>query len=98
MEKKGNKFDNGKPQLDLVDPTFILGIGEILTFGAEKYGANNWKKVKKHRYIAAAFRHFLAIMKGELYDEQSNRHHALHVACNLMFIFYFDTQNKKGNK
>lgn len=38
----GIKYDAGKPRLDLLPPKAILAIGEVMTYGAAKYGANNW--------------------------------------------------------
>lgn len=84
----GQKFDSGKARCDLLPPLAVLDIAKVLTFGALKYAPNNWKKVEnaKERYIAAALRHQLAYMSGEIYDQESGLPHLAHASCCLMFI------------
>ena len=38
------KYDTDKAPLALIPPQVINQIAEVLGFGAEKYGANNWRK------------------------------------------------------
>jgi hypothetical protein len=85
------KHDTGKCRVSLVDPDFTLGVGAILTFGAQKYAANNWKLMAElERCKDAAYRHFLAYMSGELLDPESNLPHLDHLATNIMFLRYFE--------
>ena len=42
---KGRKYDGEKPQLYLLPPKSITEVGKVLTFGAKKYDAHNWRKV-----------------------------------------------------
>jgi hypothetical protein len=35
------KNDNGKPMMSLIDPAFVIGLADVLTFGAKKYAPNN---------------------------------------------------------
>ena len=90
----GHKDDQGKNRLDLIEPEFIEGVGKVLTFGADKYEPNNWQKVEdaENRYYAAAMRHLMAWRKGEKLDPESGISHLYHVACNIMFLQYFDIQ------
>lgn len=39
----GLKYDDGKPRLDLIPPDAVMAIGYVMTYGAQKYGANNWQ-------------------------------------------------------
>lgn len=90
---KGRKDDASKNRLDLVLPEFIEGIGEILTYGAVKYGeANSWKNLENglDRHYAAAMRHLLAWRRGEKNDPETGKNHLYHVACNIMFLIYED--------
>lgn len=89
--EKGKKFDAGKPEYGLIPPVALLEIAKILTFGAQKYSANNWQKVKpKIRYFNAAMRHAWSWMMGERYDPESGMHHLAHAAISLMFLMEHD--------
>lgn len=92
----GKKYDAGKPRMDLLIPEFILGVGQALDFGAKKYGADTgWKNVEngKMRYFSAAMRHMFHFLAGERKDKESGLHPLFHAACDLMFVFWFDTKN-----
>ncbi len=91
----GRKDDKEKNRLDLVEPEFIEGIGEVLTFGANKYEPNNWQNVEdaENRYYAAALRHLIAWRKGEKTDPESDLSHLDHVACNIMFLKHFERED-----
>ena len=91
-KETGEKNDDGKTRFDLLLPEFEEAIANVLTLGAEKYGANNWPLVEnaRERYYAALRRHISAWRKGEIDDEESGKPHLAHAACNLMFLMYFD--------
>ncbi len=81
------KFDSAKPRVALVPPSLILGVAKVLTYGAKKYKANNWRKTPDiESYISALHRHMLAWQSGEEYDPESGLHHLEHVACNVAFL------------
>lgn len=92
----GRKDDSDKNRLDLIEPEFIEGIGNVLTFGASKYEPNNWQNVEdpENRYYAAAMRHLMAWRKGEKVDEESGLSHLEHAATNIMFLLHFDREEK----
>ena len=92
QKSQGMKNDQDKNRLDLIEPEFIEGVGEVLTFGAKKYEPNNWQKVEnpEDRYYAAALRHLLAWRRGEKTDEESGLSHLKHVATNIMFLLHFE--------
>lgn len=92
----GVKHDEHKNRLDLIEPQFIEGVGDVLTFGANKYEPNNWQNVDdaENRYYAAAMRHLLAWRRGEKTDEESGLSHLKHAACNLMFLLHFEMEDK----
>ena len=87
------KFDEQKPRLELIEPEFIIGIGKIMTLGAEKYGDDNWKSATPEdikRLRGALLRHQMAYLGGERLDAESGLSHLYHIGCNLMFLDYFD--------
>jgi len=83
----GRKDDQEKSRVDLIDAEFLEGLGDVLAFGARKYAAHNWRGgIKFSRILGAAFRHLLAICRGEDIDPESGRGHVFHLACNVMFL------------
>lgn len=96
-EEVGVKNDQGKSRMDLIDPKWLLSVGDVLGYGAEKYAPDNWKKVGERRYIAAAMRHLLAYMDGNKLDDGpkgSGLPHLSHASTCLMFLHYLDRQWK----
>lgn len=84
------KFDGSKPRLDLLDPDALEGLAKVLTFGAQKYAANNWRGGFKYgRTIAALLRHLQALQRGEDIDPESGLPHIDHIGCNWMFLSFF---------
>ncbi len=53
---------------------------------------DSWKYVPEaeRRYTAALMRHFEAYRAGQYIDEESGMPHIAHVACNAMFLSYFN--------
>lgn len=87
MQHEAMKFDNDKPRMDLLDADAMEGLATVLTFGAKKYAANNWRKgISNTRLIAALLRHLFAIQRGENIDPESGLPHIDHVGCCWMFL------------
>ena len=88
----GRKDDQEKNRLDLIEPEFIEGVGEVLTFGAKKYEPNSWQNVPdaENRYYGAVLRHLMAYRKGETEDKESHLSHLKHAATNIMFLLHFE--------
>lgn len=83
----GLKFDGDKPRMDLLDNSFLEGVASVLTFGANKYAAHNWRGgISSSRLIAAAYRHLGAINDGQDIDEESGLSHSYHLGCCIMFL------------
>lgn len=84
---KGLKYDNDKPRMDLLDAEFLEGVAKVLTFGARKYAAHNWRGgISYSRLLASTYRHLGAINRGEDIDPESGLSHIHHVGCNAMFL------------
>lgn len=87
MSEPGQKFDQGKTPLALLDPYAVDQLGKVLAFGANKYGEHNWRGgLGWARLASAALRHIFAFLGGEDNDQESGLPHVAHAMCCLMFI------------
>lgn len=93
------KYDSGKPQFSLIDPKFMLEFAQVMTMGAEKYGADNWKTIENAipRYKDALHRHMNAFEQGKMDDEESGLSHLAHIAANAMFLHWFALNPKNDS-
>ena len=81
------KADSGKPRPTLVPVSLVEAVTAIREYGCKKYhDPENWRKVEPERYKDAAYRHWLAYLKGEERDEESGLPHLWHLACNVAFL------------
>src|SRR5690554_1536972 len=91
------KDDHGKPRYGLIPPHAELELARVLTMGAEKYGADNWRKGGAEsipRYVDAAQRHIAAYRRGEELDGESGLQHLAHAVASLMFIMELEGEAK----
>lgn len=90
----GVKYDTSKPAMDLMPPLMEMEVAKVLTFGAQKYDAENWRHLTDlhARYRSAAKRHINALKRGEQFDDESGLHHAAHAVCCLMFLGEIDLE------
>lgn len=87
----GKKFDQEKPDMSLLSPFALEEIAKVMTYGKQKYGANNWRSgLAFSRLIAAVMRHLNAYQKGELVDPETNLSHIAHASCGLMMLLEFE--------
>jgi hypothetical protein len=87
-EKVAIKYDDEKIQLGLISTPFLNGLGKVLTFGAKKYAAHNWRNgFKASRLYDALQRHLVAWNSGVDLDEESGLPHLGHAAACLMFLY-----------
>jgi len=93
-ESGGMKGDGGKPDWSLVEWQFFKEVVDVLTFGKNKYSARNWQKVSRERYEAAIMRHYIAYLEGENNDPETGISHLAHMGASLMFLAWFDEQEK----
>ena len=89
---EGRKFDQGKPRYGLLPPEALADVVAVLTYGANKYAPDNWRKVDNaiFRYFDAAQRHIWAYARGEITDPESGYPHLAHAACCLLFMLELD--------
>lgn len=87
--ESGAKLDAGKNRLGLIFegfPRALQMVGEVGTYGAQKYTDNGWRDVPNgvSRYTDAMYRHLLAEAAGELCDKDTALRHAAHAAWNAL--------------
>ena len=89
MSTGATKNDSGKPVINYIPAEYIEGTAAVFTFGARKYASYNYRKGMQHsRLLDAAFRHLLAIMRGEEIDPESGLPHVYHASCSLAMYDY----------
>lgn len=89
---EGTKYDSAKPRMDLLDAQWLRDVAGVMTFGAEKYDAHNWRKgINFSRVISAAYRHLTAINDGEDLDPETGKPHSAHLSCCAMFLNWYLT-------
>lgn len=90
MEKGGLRYNDGKPQWNLVDWDALLPLVRVLEYGAKKYSADNWKKGLS--YVSTCnslMRHWICFMGGEDLDKESGLPHVGHILANALFLSYY---------
>jgi hypothetical protein len=92
-KEAADHFSAGKNRLDLLSFIAIAEIGKVCTFGAGKYGDDNWTKGTDWReFEGSMLRHIVAYKLGEDFNPESGLLHLAHAAWNAMaLIDYFYT-------
>lgn len=96
-KKGGIKYDDGKLRYDLIPPEVLEELAKIYTFGANKYGDDNWKSLSNpdSRFYAALIRHIQEFRKGIMFDEESTFHHLSHALWNISALLWISLNTKK---
>lgn len=88
---QGVKFDTGKIRMELIPPELMTAVGEILTFGAEKYSARNWELgMDWSRPYGAMQRHMTAWWGGQENDPETGKSHLWHAGCCMAFLITYE--------
>ena len=95
IPESGVKHDAEKPRWDLIPFSSLDSLAQVITYGARKYGENNWQGVSQSRQLAATFRHLSAYMKGEKTDRESGMSHLAHAFCDIAFAIWKDKEGEK---
>lgn len=92
------KFDGDKIRPDLIPPSAINSLGEILAYGARKYNDRNWEKGLDYgRLYAATMRHLNAWFAGEDTDSESGMSHLSHALCCVAMLNDTVLKVKRGS-
>ena len=91
MSEQAERHNIGKTRYSLIDIDAMEGLAQVLTYGAEKYAPNNWRKgLPFEQVVDSLMRHLAAFRAGEDFDPESGCRHIDHVACNVMFLQSFN--------
>jgi len=84
------KYDENKPPLALIPPEALFEIAKVFSFGAEKYGENNWRNdghcTSWTRTYSSIQRHLNHWMLGENVDSESGLSHLTHATTQLIIL------------
>ena len=94
----GKRYNQGKTQLDLIPPFVIEELGKVLTFGAEKYDRNNYRKgMAWSKVIDSLMRHLNSFRAGEDFDPESGLLHLSHILTNTAFLLEYTRIYPQGD-
>jgi hypothetical protein len=83
----GKKNDEDKPMMALLPFKSLEEIAKVLTFGASKYTAHNWREgFDWSRLESAILRHYSAYQRGEDLDPETGFPHLAHMATDCLFL------------
>jgi len=97
---KAVKHDSDKPKFDLLPWEALESVAHVMTYGAAKYGAHNWRAgLEWGRLFGACLRHMSAYWRGEDNDKESGLPHLAHAAaCVLMLLSSVITGRGKDDR
>lgn len=85
-----NQYDKGKLRVDLIPKFAYEQWCKVLTFGAEKYDDENWRKgMSWRKNLASAQRHIDECLKCNDFDKESGILHLSHAMTRISFGIEF---------
>ena len=91
MEHEFKKQDHGKPAMHLLPGKPLQEIAKVLTFGAKKYSAHNWRPgTEWSRYYSAMQRHLTDWNDNAGADPETGLSHLAHAGCCLLFLLEYE--------
>jgi hypothetical protein len=79
---KGGKQSDSPYRFDLLDPTAMFKLAEVLAIGLKRYpDPDNWKKIPANEHLNHAMQHLMAYLDGDTQDD-----HIGHFFCRAMFF------------
>lgn len=89
----GVKHDTGKLPFHLIPPELLIGVADILQFGAKKYAPRNWEAgMDWSRVFGALQRHMWAWWGGENLDPETGKSHLWHAGCCIAFLMAYEAR------
>jgi len=96
----GQKFDENKEQWSLLPLVSVKEIIKVLQYGSHKYAPDSWQHLvnPNRRYYEALLRHITSWWEGEAHDKESGLLHLAHAGANVLFLLWFQLQEKKEDE
>jgi hypothetical protein len=93
VDGQGERKNSDKIPLELVPPSLVFAVGEVLRVGAQKYSARNWERgMKWTTVLGCLLRHVYkwASPFESDFDEESGLSHLWHAAANVAMLIEYD--------
>lgn len=94
------RWSKGKVELQRVAPQLVEEVAKVLQISSEKYpdnedGTANWMGGLSYQSLIGCMeRHLNEFKKGVDKDKDTGCHTLAHLACNIMFVLYFESTGK----
>ena len=86
-KESGTKKDKDKPMLAYLPMRALEQVGQVMTFGAKKYGGHNYLYGLSYlRLSSATLRHMFAFIQGKDLDDESGLPHWAHAAACILML------------
>jgi len=80
INEAGGKQSHVPVRFDLIDAKAMFAMASVLHEGAEKYGADNWRKISVEDHLNHMIMHAYAYLSGDRSDD-----HLSHALCRATF-------------
>lgn len=85
----GKKYDAGKPDMTHIPKEAMYAMAEAFTYGAKKYGGDNYREgLLVRRQVAAALRHIYQFLDEGDIDQESGCKHIGSALASLAMAAY----------
>lgn len=94
----GQRFNKDKIPMELVPPSIIFAVGEVLKIGAKKYSARNWERGMRWTIVYGCIMRHLMKWASPFHsdiDEESGLNHLWHVASNVAMLIEYERTCKE---
>lgn len=93
VDGKAQRFNHGKLRMDLVPVSAVNALARVLTYGANKYDSDNWRRGFNYSVpYACLMRHMMAWQDGEDIDPESGLSHLDHAIANIAMLIEFERE------
>lgn len=93
--EQGKKFDNGKPDMQLIPMAAAFEEAAVWTYGKVKYDAWNWYKgITYDKILSAMERHLTLLKAGQDFDYENGLHNGAAIRCCAGMLIQFTVEGR----